>query len=157
MAVNFSFIIPGVLAGMERPGTYDSVDSDLCMLETLGICAVVSLTESPLDINELSLHGLCGLHLPVCDFSPPTLEQIDTFVRFVNEHQPAVVHCAAGMGRTGTMLACYLVSCGRTPELAIREVRKKRPGSVETHAQEKTIYDFALSRTDPGRRRRGHR
>ncbi|NXC50647.1 DUS23 phosphatase, partial [Penelope pileata] len=48
-----------------------------------------------------------------------------------------------GHGRTGTLLACYLV---RTRQLsgadAIREIRRLRPGSIETREQEQAVVEF---------------
>ena len=58
--------------------------------------------------------------------------------------QGVVVHCLGGHGRTGTMLACYLVRfLGVSGEEAIEEIRRMRPGSVETVEQEETIKKYA--------------
>jgi atypical dual specificity phosphatase len=44
------------------------------------------------------------------------------------------VHCGAGLGRTGTLVACYLTRRGVRPDDAIARLRALRPGSVETAA-----------------------
>ena len=57
--------------------------------------------------------------------------------------QGVVVHCLGGHGRTGTMLACYMVKhLGFTGKRAIEEIRRRRPGSVETKEQEELICKF---------------
>ena len=48
-----------------------------------------------------------------------------------------------GWGRTGTLLACYLVAKeGYTAEQAIEETRKRRRNSIETQTQENVIREF---------------
>lgn len=57
--------------------------------------------------------------------------------------QAVGVHCALGFGRTGTMLACYLVKERRLAAGdAIAEIRRLRPGSIETFEQEKAVFQF---------------
>lgn len=149
MPGNFSYVIPGRLAGCAEPGRFSDLRSDLSGLSRQGIGAVVSLTERALDAGALRDFGFRSLHLPVPDFTAPTRGQIDEFVAFVNYCQDddiaVVVHCGAGMGRTGTMLACYLVSTGASAADAIRNVRSARPGSIETADQERCVADFQKS------------
>lgn len=53
------------------------------------------------------------------------------------------VHCMHGFGRTGTMLACYLVKMKKVSGIdAINEIRRLRKGSIETHEQEKAVVQF---------------
>ena len=53
------------------------------------------------------------------------------------------VHCGAGLGRSGTLIAAYLVSQGAAPDDAMAQVRSARPGSIETLEQEAAVHEFA--------------
>ena len=61
-----------------------------------------------------------------------------------NIFQGVVAHCFWGRGRTGTMLACYLVKDeGIDPQEAISRIRDQRPYSVETYEQEDAVINYA--------------
>jgi atypical dual specificity phosphatase len=149
MPRNFSFLEAGRLAAMERPGSSAPLAKDLDFLRQHGIGAIVSLTLEPPDPELLARHGFAALHLPVADFTAPTPEQIARFLDFVAERErrragAVVVHCDAGRGRSGTLLACWLVSRRNLPAAeAIAAVRRLRPASIETAAQEEAIHAFA--------------
>ena len=90
------------------------------------------------------------IHAPIPDFAPPDPETRDRAVAFLAEHvgagRPVLVHCGAGYGRTGTILACYLVFSGMDADAAIALVRERRPGSIETPAQEDAVRAYAKER-----------
>lgn len=145
--MGFSWVIAGELAGMGQPGVVDTLQEDLQSLVDKGVGAIVSLTEHGLDQKVLGLTDFDVLHLPIRDMTSPTRGDIDHFVAFVEgaiaDQKRVVVHCLAGRGRTGTMLACFMVHRGMNPAGAIGYVRDCRPGSIETDAQVMSVFDYA--------------
>ncbi len=133
----FSWIIENEIAGMSRPR-----EGALEALQKIGVRGMVSLTiDSILPEEE---HNISRLHVPVGDFTPPTMAQMETILEFLRDNRPAVVHCLVGHGRTGTVLASYLVAeHGYEPGGAIERVRELRPGSIETVEQEVFVYQVA--------------
>jgi len=151
-SLNFSWLIDGEVAGCAAPMSV----AELKFLRDQGVAALVRMAHPEKDDFVLSsrdvrAEGLEDLHLPVPDFHAPKQGQIQQAVDFISakvaEGKPVVVSCGAGCGRTGTILACYLVAKGSTPEDALRMVLDKRPCSreiVETTPQQKeAIFAFA--------------
>ncbi|GAB1601654.1 dual specificity protein phosphatase CDC14B-like isoform X1 [Argonauta hians] len=140
---NFSWVVDGFLAALGFPNEA----ANMMYLVRHGIKYLISLTA------ELtpSLHGfedkLVWSQIKIKDFSPPTLQQVDEFLKVVekarSENSAVAIHCAHGKGRTGTMIACYLIKYhNQTASEALKNIRQSRPGSVETFQQEELIYMF---------------
>ena len=141
---NFSWVIKGKLAGSARPEN----ESQLSWLRNSGIKALVCLNkERPLDDKQVKELGFEYLFLPVKDFTAPTQDNMTEFVRFAREmighNMPVAVSCGAGIGRTGTMLAAYLVSLCFSPEEALKEIEVTRGVGVESDGQRKAIFEYA--------------
>jgi len=136
---NFSWVVDGRLAGVARP----SNDEALTALSMLGITALITLTEERIPEEMLTRNGLQAYHWPVADYTAPTLVQTEQIVLIIQDllraGQTVAVHCAVGLGRTGTILASYLVAEGMTATEAVSTIRRQRPGSIETTKQEEMV------------------
>ena len=63
-------------------------------------------------------------------------------VKQIDNDVPVVVSCKAGQGRTGTVLACYLVHTGYGAKDAIERVRSLRSGSIQSPHQQDFVYMY---------------
>jgi atypical dual specificity phosphatase len=143
--LNFSYLIPGVLAGSSLPHGRE----DLKRLVKRGIKVLVTAMEDSLNEELINEVGLEYHYFPVLPYGTPSLTQINEFINLVNinraKSHPVVVHCYMGWGRTGTFLAAYLISEGMSAEEAINGVREKRPNSIETYGQEQFLRMYEQS------------
>ncbi len=138
---NFSWILPGSLAGAMGP----TERRHLIYFERHDVTAIVRMEEATISAEPW---GFVELYEPVPDFGAPSVAQIDRIVNFVEQQietweRPTVITCAAGIGRTGTILAAYLVNTGWGAQEAIDFIRQLRPGSIQTVAQEDAVRDYA--------------
>lgn len=150
-SLNFSWLLDGQLAGSAAPMLVE----DLEFLHAQGIRALVRLAcpgrdDFVIDASDVREVGLEDLHIPVEDFQAPDQEQIDRALSFIVGHlgegKPVAVSCGAGCGRTGTILACFLIIEGYSADDALKFLISKRPCSNEivrrTPEQKAAIYDF---------------
>ena len=141
---NFAWLVPGRLAGCGQPDTRVGVR----FLAAQGVRTLLSLAEPPpaawLAEAAITSHRLVGL----ADQAAPSPEPLEEALRVIDRSlaagQPVAVHCLAGLGRTGTVLAGHLVRHGATAADAIDEVRRRdHPRAVEHAAQEDRSQRFA--------------
>ena len=138
---NFSWLIAEKLAGSAIPTSFDEIKWVL----DEGVKSIVTIREEPLD--EDWIKDVNYLHIHSNDMGVPEFDDLTRAVDFVHEritnNEPVMVHCLAGLGRTGTILACYLIKYQKlSADDSIQKVRKSRPGSVQSFPQEEIIFQF---------------
>jgi atypical dual specificity phosphatase len=143
MPPSFRWIVPGRLAGSGLPGLLVPVEEDLEFLAEHGIRTVVSLTETaPAATGTAPFRWE---HFPLADMSHPTPREAGRVCAAVvraMEEGATLVHCRAGLGRTGMIAACVLVSLGRGAQEAVAEVRRVHASYIQTRAQEQFVGHF---------------
>ncbi len=129
---------------------------DLAAIEAWGARIVVTLIESQefvsLGVPSFA-QAVCGYafawrHVTIPDMRPPQAQALQAWQKSgpavlaaLRRGERVLVHCAAGLGRTGTMAAKLLVEFGVPPAEAISRVRAARPGTLETAEQEAFVLD----------------
>ncbi len=144
MASNFSWVVDNKLAGCAFP----HVDEDIKQLYSAGVRAIVSLTERVPSSYSIQNMGIDLIHIPIIDWGVPSTDtDVFKFIHFLEEklpYKPVVVHCFAGIGRTGLMLALYFIWFeNMSGKEAITHIRSLRYPSIETREQEDFLIDLA--------------
>ncbi len=98
----------------------------------------MTIIEEPLE--EEWIKDINYLHIHSNDMGVPEFEDLINSVDFIHErlvnNEPVMVHCLAGLGRTGTILACYLIKYEKMlADDAITKIRKQRSGSIQSYSQ----------------------
>jgi hypothetical protein len=156
-------VAPGRLGLTLCPGHRDrgrdlDLDLDLATLSAAGADRLVCMaTDSELDwagVPDLGRKaraaGLTYLPLPVPDQGTPEIADAIALVRWcsdaIQQGQSVILTCMGGLGRSGTIAACTLVSAGLPPIDAISAIRAARgPRAIENADQETFVTTFATS------------
>jgi atypical dual specificity phosphatase len=141
---NFSWLIEDKLAGSAIPTSIDEVQ---WVIEQ-GIKSIVTVREEPLDdewVKDVNYLHILSNDMGVPEFND-LVHAVDFIHRRITNKEPVMVHCLAGLGRTGTVLASYLIKYqNMSADEAMKKVREQRPGSIQSYPQEEIIFQFAKS------------
>lgn len=118
-------------------------DRDMVALKDQGFQLIVNLEEKPRDKIEIET-----IHSPIRFGQLPRKYQLKDLLHILRRseqlHRKTLIHCAAGLGHSAVVAACYMVQhLHMNGYQAIDELRRLRPGAVETKDQEETILVFA--------------
>ncbi len=156
----FLWLKKGQLAGTPRPGIFHDINYDLKALQRVGVTCLVTLTEREPEVEEMREYGIENIWSPIPDMAAPSLTQaVDICIRIekaLQQDKVLAVHCRAGLGRTGTILAAYLIWEGSDALTALETTRRVEPRWVQSEEQVAFLERFAtaLSETTQSSRAR---
>jgi atypical dual specificity phosphatase len=139
-----SWLIPEKLAKSYIPDS-----ADLLEWHSAGIRSVVNLLEEYYDdVAQQELrHGFTVLHSSIPDMCAPPLDQLQMIVQWIDQEigagRKVLVHCFAGIGRTGIILAAYLMHTGMPMHDALRKILSVG-SEPQTREQRDILEDFAI-------------
>ena len=141
---NFSWLIEGKLAGSAIPTSKDEIK----WIQEEGVKSILTIREEALEFPLPA--EMKYLHVHSNDMGVPEFDDLINAVDFIHQritnNEPVMVHCLAGLGRTGTILACYLIKYQKlSADDSIQKVRESRPGSIQSFPQEEIIFQFEKS------------
>ena len=152
LPVNFSWFIPNRIAASGLPGYGSPFDDEMKSLWNAGVRAILTLREDPLPTYRIDDDRQFAFwHEPMPDHSiPNSFDAIDRTVSFIrrmmDESKPVLVHCLAGIGRTGMVLASFVAIAEDMPGAdALRFLDMKR-GPVDTRAQSEFVISYVYQR-----------
>jgi predicted protein tyrosine phosphatase len=115
-------------------GPYPHARDHLTRLRNLGVTLFLDLTEpgeyGSLPYDSLLGDGIRAERRAMRDFTAPRRDEMRAILDLIDSELAAggvvYLHCYGGVGRTGTVVGCYLVRHGTPPEDAIEAIGRLR-------------------------------
>jgi protein-tyrosine phosphatase len=150
------YILPGRVFRSRMPFDARDPSGDLLnrfIAESIGVVVVLADDREILMCTGRDLrlayqaHGMSVIYLPIADYAAPVLDALDRAVLsamlYIESGKNLVVHCHAGVGRTGLFLACLAQrTLQLSPEESIDWVRRYIHGALETPEQIRLAMEY---------------
>ncbi len=139
-------------------GAAPSSNAALNTIKRSGVEVILNLCVECGNLHEVErAAGFIVYWLPVSDAYTPELDELDDALEWLNGHvqsgKRALVHCRFGVGRSGSIIAAYLLKRGFSLEHVL-ETMKHTPATPTSPNQRKLIFEYAkklgMDTTDPG-------
>ncbi len=145
---NFLWLKKGILAGTPQPGLVNDLSYDLRLLNKVGVTILINLRKNKPDPSPMRQYEIKSLWFPITDMAAPGYDETIKWCQQVSEYlrcgEVIAYHCKAGLGRTGTMLACQLITEGQSALEALEKVRQIEPRWVQSEIQVNFLAQFEI-------------
>jgi hypothetical protein len=148
MPMPASYVVSDSLRAGAYPGSPDAVTT----LERAGVTVFVDLTHpsDPLADYTHLLRGSRRVAHPIPDMGTPTaghmMRILDEIDRAHAQNDTVYVHCWGGVGRTGTVIGCWLVRHELAAGDPITRIAELRAEIASTRSSPETVGQIALVR-----------
>jgi len=138
---DLNWVVPGKFIGFSGPSSV-SRDPDgykrftpedyVPIFKKNGVTMVIRLNQKQYEKDRFTKNGIKHKEIYFLDGSCPSDDLIEEFIATCEQEKGSIaVHCKAGLGRTGSMIACYIMKHYKFPAAAfIGWIRLARPGSI---------------------------
>ncbi len=128
-------------------GAAPSSDASFNTIRQSGIEVILNLCAECGTLHEEErAAGFIVYWLPISDAYTPELDELDNALEWLIDHlqsgKKVLVHCRFGVGRSGTIIAAYLLKTGSSFKQML-EVMEKTPATMVSSDQRKIIREYA--------------
>jgi len=143
--MNFCFVYNELLSASSQPGATERISSYLALFRENNIKVLISLHKD-IELPAKYKSFFTTYYFPIPDYETPDLDYLDkiakTAIKHIKKDEPVNVNCAAGIGRSGTILVAILMKYKKMKYEDALEIVRKHRYAVETDEQEEILKEY---------------